>query len=235
MTCNNQLITRNHIESLLGFRVRTLSYYQQALLHKSAVKIYSTFQSNERLEFIGDSVLNMIIAYFLYSKYPSENEGFMTKTRTRIVSGNCLSNIARKMKLNDYICMDDKALRQGWNNNNRILEDAFESIIGAIYIDLGMYYAQSFVLSKITDFVDFEEFLVDTNYKDILMRYTQQHCHSLPIYNVICEVGPNHQKYFVVEVSVDDYVLGIGYGLSKKQGEQNAAASVQRSILIHSV
>jgi ribonuclease-3 len=230
MSVFESLIDRNELEQLLGIRVRTLSFYQQALLHKSAVKLYNTYQSNERLEFIGDSVLNMIIACFLYEKYPHENEGFMTKMRTRIVSGNCLSKIARSMRIHKHIRMNDKALKQGWNHNNRILEDAFEAVIGAIYCDLGLYYATQFVMKQLHTFVDFNELLIDTNYKDMLMRFTQQNGHALPVYFIVCEIGPNHQKYFVIEVSINQYTLGVGHGSSKKQGEQNAALNAMKCL-----
>lgn len=230
MSVFHSLIGREEVERLLGFRIRTLSFYQQALLHKSAVKVYNTFQSNERLEFIGDSVLNMIVACFLYDTYPNENEGFMTKMRTRIVSGNCLSKIARAMHLHKHIRMNDKALKQGWNDNNRILEDAFEAIIGAIYCDLGLYYATNFVMKQLRTYVNFDELLVDTNYKDILMRFTQQHGYALPTYTIVCEIGPNHQKYFVVNVSIDEHVLGVGHGHSKKQGEQSAAWNAMKCL-----
>jgi len=229
MTFEN-LISRNDIENLLGFRVRTLSYYQCALLHKSAMKLYNTYQSNERLEFIGDSVLNMIIAYYLFNKYPNENEGFMTKVRTRIVSGKCLSTIARKMNLNIHIRMNDKALKQGWNNNDRILEDALEAIIGAIYCDLGMFYANNFIMKQLDTYVNFDDVLIDSNYKDILMRYTQQNGYHLPIYVIDAEIGPNHNKYFVVSVTVNNHLLGEGYGNSKKQSEQKAASNAMKCL-----
>lgn len=229
------LINREDVETLLGFRIRTLSIYQQAMLHKSAVKVYNSCQSNERLEFIGDSVLNMVVANYLYHKYPDENEGFMTKVRTRIVSGKCLSTIAKKMCINNHIRMNEKALRQGWNNNDRILEDAFESLIGAIYCDLGWFYANDFILKQMNTYLNDQELLVDTNYKDILMRYTQHRSYNLPIYKIEQELGPNHNKFFIVSVHVNGYSLGEGCGNSKKQSEQNAAGNALKCLQIESV
>jgi len=223
MTEYSELCTRDDVENLIGMRVRTLSYYQEALLHKSAVKIYNVERSNERLEFIGDSVLNLVIASFLFEKYPTENEGFMTKLRTRIVSGKCLSQIAHKMGIHNYIRMNDKAMRQGWNTNSRILEDAFEALIGAVYLDLGMYYAKTFILFQIDKHVHDEYIMIDTNYKDMLMRYTQNKGIELPVYQVNKEDGPNHDKCFVVNVYVTGNLLGEGVAKSKKQSEQNAA------------
>ena len=204
-------------------RVRDITLYQEALLHKSAVKLYNASRSNERLEFVGDSVLNFIIAKYLYDNYPDENEGFMTKLRTRLVSGKCLSQIAKNMGLQHHIRMNEKALRQTWNENARILEDALESLIGAIYLDQGLYITIQFILSQMRQNVDFDEILTDTNYKDILMRYTQMKGIKLPVYNLIHEDGPNHSKSFMVEVIVDDNSIGNGYGKSKKAAEQNAA------------
>ena len=216
--------TRDEIEGLIGMRIRTLSFYQEALLHKSAVKLYNAKRSNERLEFIGDSVLNLVIAKYLFEMYPDENEGYMTKLRTRIVSGKCLSKIANMMGIQNHIRMNEKAMRQGWNKNERILEDAFEALIGAIYLDLGMYYAKSFIIKQLESKIKFDDDIMkDTNYKDMLMRYTQNNGFDLPIYDVNNEHGPNHDKHFVIRVYVDGNILGEGVAKSKKQAEQNAA------------
>lgn len=219
----NQQPTRDDVENLLGMRIRDLSLYQQALLHKSAVKIYNASQSYERLEFIGDSVLNLIVAKYLFETYPTEDEGFMTKLRTRIVSGTCLSQIARKMGIQNHIRMNEKAMRQRWNENKRILEDALEALIGAIYLDLGLYYAKTFVLRQLETHVDESDVMMDTNYKDMLMRYTQTNGVSLPVYQLREEDGPNHNKMFVMNVCIDGNMLGEGIANNKKQAEQNAA------------
>lgn len=220
----NQQPTRDDVENLLGMKIRDLSLYQQALLHKSAVKIYNASQSYERLEFIGDSVLNLIVAKYLFETYPTEDEGFMTKLRTRIVSGTCLSQIARKMGIQNHIRMNEKAMRQRWNENKRILEDAFEALIGAIYLDLGLYYAKTFVLRQLETHVDESDVMLDTNYKDMLMRYTQTNGMSLPVYQLREEDGPNHNKVFVMNVCINGNMLGEGIANNKKQAEQNAAS-----------
>lgn len=219
----SQLCSREEIETLLGMRVRTLEYYQEALLHKSAVKLYQAARSNERLEFIGDSVLNLVIAKYLFHMYPNENEGFMTKLRTRIVSGKCLSKIAYQMNIQAYIRMNEKAIRQGWNENSRILEDTFESLIGAIYLDMGILYAHEFIINQLKLHIDFNDIMIDTNYKDMLMRHTQARGINLPEYVLENEDGPNHNKSFCIRVSVDGNVYGVGTAKNKKQAEQDAA------------
>lgn len=224
------LCSREEVESLVGCRVRNLSLYQEALLHKSAVKLYQANRSNERLEFIGDSVLNLIVAQLLFEKYPNENEGFMTKIRTRIVSGECLSSISKKMNVHEHIRMNEKALRQGWNLNSRILEDAFEAIVGAIYLDIGFFHAKEFVLSKISMYIDFDELMKDTNYKDILMRYTQTNALPLPEYKVTNEVGPNHDKIFKIQVLINGHSVGEGSAKNKKTAEQKAASNAIQCI-----
>lgn len=219
----NGLSTRNEIENITGFRIRNLKLYQEAFVHKSAVKLLNAERSNERLEFIGDSVLNLVIAKYLYEKYPDENEGYMTKLRTRIVSGKCLSKIAEKIGLSAHVRMNEKALRQGWNSNARIQEDLFESLVGAIYLDQGLEMSTKFILSNLHDFLDSDDLQVDTNFKDILMRHTQSVNTSLPIYLIESEIGPNHCKQFIVNAKVNDYMIGQGIAKNKKQAEQRAA------------
>ena len=225
-----ELCSRVEIESLLNFRIRTLSFYQEALLHKSAVKLYNMERSNERLEFIGDSVLNLVVARYLYETYPHENEGFMTKLRTRIVSGKCLASISRNMNIQNHIRMNNKALRQSWNMNDRILEDTFEALIGAIYLDQGNFQAKVFILDKLQHYIKIEDIMKDTNYKDILMRYTQTKGLSLPVYTINKEDGPNHNKCFSIQVIIDNNVVGEGLAKSKKQAEQKAAFSAIQCI-----
>ena len=217
-----ELPSREEIENLVGLRIRDVNIYQSALIHKSAVKLYN-IPSYERLEFIGDSVLNMLIANTLYTMFPKENEGFMTKLRTRLVSGKTLSIIAEKMEIYNHIRMNEKALRQSWNQNSRILEDVFEALIGAIYLDQGLYFAKRFIDSKFQQYVNIRDMMKDTNYKDMLMRYTQQNMQTLPVYKIVQEVGPNHNKSFVMQVCINEKIIGEGSSTNKKQAEQNAA------------
>lgn len=224
---NNALPGRMEIEGLLNMPVRRVDLYQEALVHKSAVKTLS-MPSNERLEFVGDSVLNMVIAKYLYTKYPDENEGFLTKVRTRIVSGKCLSKIATKMNIQNHIRMNSKAMNQGWNTNSRIMEDAYEALIGAIYLDIGFAAAKDFVITQLHQHIDTDDLLKDTNYKDMMMRYTQGKGIPLPEYNVLSEYGPNHNKKFHVGVLVDNHLVGTGIDKCKKDAEQNAACNALR-------
>lgn len=226
-------ITRQEIETLLNMRIRELKFYQEALIHKSAMKIYNVSRSNERLEFIGDAVLNLIVTRYVYDKYPDENEGFLTKIRMKIVSGKTLSNIAQKMKIQDAIRMNSKALKQNWNSNPRILEDTLESLIGAIYLDMGIYHVKLFIERFIEQVVNEKDFFKDNNFKDILMRHTQSLNLPLPIYNTVSETGPDHKKIFMVSVTVNSEIIGVGKGKIKKQAEQIAAQNALQTYNIN--
>lgn len=216
-------LTRREIEELLDLRIRNVSFYREALTHKSAVKLYNVPRSNERLEFIGDAVLNLIVTKYIYEKFPTENEGFLTKIRMKIVSGKMLAKIAKAIKINNYIRMNNKALKQNWNENERILEDALEALIGAMYFDMGFYHTTCFVYKMIDQFITDEYLLEDNNYKDILMRYTQSNCYKLPVYETSKETGPDHKKLFTINVYVNDLLYGQGQAKIKKQAEQIAA------------
>jgi ribonuclease-3 len=140
------------IENLVGTKIKNLSLYQRAFTHKSALKEYDQFnESFETLEFMGDSVLGFIITKFLFDRYEKRQEGFLTKARTKLVRSETLAAIALKLGLNNMVLMDEKGQRNGWNNNPKILEDVFEALVGAIYMDLGLLHAKEFVLRIYND------------------------------------------------------------------------------------
>lgn len=216
------MIDRVSIETLVGTKVSNVSLYQRAFTHKSALKNNeSLLGSFETLEFIGDSVLGFVITKFLYDKFEHKQEGFLTKARTKLVRGETLSGIASKLELHKWIIMDDKGLRNGWNHNPKILEDAFEALVGAIYMDIGLLHTKEFILRIYTDpsFVNLGTIMVDDNFKDHLMRYCQSNQLKLPVYYTT-----NHDNgIFYMSVYVDDVCVGRGFAGNKKQAEQNAA------------
>ena len=136
-------VTKPQIESLIGTKIKNLDLYQKAFTHKSALKEYEQFtESFETLEFIGDSVLGFVITKFLFDQYESRQEGFLTKARTKLVRGETLAKIALKLGLEKLVIMDEKGMRNGWNNNPKILEDVFEALIGARYMVSGLLQAK---------------------------------------------------------------------------------------------
>ena len=216
------LVDKNTIETLVCTKISNLDLYERAFTHKSALKEDETLSGSfETLEFIGDSVLGFVITKFLYDRYEDKQEGFLTKARTKLVRGETLAKIATKMELYKWIKMDEKGMRNEWNHNPKILEDAFEALIGAIYMDMGLLHAKEFILRIYNDpsFVNMDSIMVDDNYKDHLMRYCQSNGLSLPVYNV----GHHENGVFYIDVFVDGVCLGRGFAKNKKQAEQNAA------------
>jgi ribonuclease-3 len=215
-------VDKIRIEQLVGTKIKNLDLYQKAFTHKSALKEYEQFtESFETLEFIGDSVLGFVITKFLFDRYESRQEGFLTKARTKLVRGETLANIANTLNLNELVIMDEKGMRNGWNNNPKILEDVFEALIGAIYMDIGLIHAKEFILRIYQDpnFVDMNSIMVDDNYKDHLMRHCQVNGWPLPEYRVV----GHYEGLFYIDIFINDGCMSRGIAKSKKQAEQNAA------------
>jgi len=218
------VMDRQKIEQLVGTKIRDVSFYQRAFTHKSALKKYQGLTgSYETLEFMGDSVLGFIITRHLFDKHEKEQEGFLTKARTKMVRGKTLCEISEQLGLQSWILMDDKGIRNNWNMNPNILEDVFEALVGAIYLDLGMVHAKKFVFAA---FDRVEISLTDDNYKDQLMRKCQAAKLPLPDYQVRNQY-PNGT--FHIEVIVDGVACGSGFASTKKQAEQNAAEIALKS------
>ena len=215
-------VDKTRIEELVGTKIKNLDLYQKAFTHKSAIKEYEQFtESFETLEFIGDSVLGFVITKFLFDRYESQQEGFLTKARTKLVRGETLAKIANTLNLNELVIMDEKGMRNQWNNNPKILEDVFEALIGAIYMDIGLIHAKEFILRIYQDpeIVDMNSIMVDDNYKDHLMRHCQVNNWPLPEYRVCA----HHEGLFYIDIYIDNMFRARGAAKSKKQAEQNAA------------
>ena len=215
-------ITKQHIDTIVGTKVGDIELYRRAFTHKSAIKQYDLETSNETLEFMGDSVLGFVITRFLFDRFEKNQEGFLTRARTKLVRGKTLCEIAMKLGLHNWILMDEKGMRNGWNKNPNILEDVFEALIGAIYLDLGMVHAKRFILRVFNDpnIVDINYIIRrDDNYKDALMRWCQANKFELPEY----VVDATDKTRFRVIVYVNEERQAFGVGTTKKEAEQKAA------------
>ena len=216
-------LSRDELNTLVGTKIKNIELYQRAFTHKSALKRYSGLTgSYETLEFMGDSVLGFIITKHLFDLHEKEQEGFLTKARTKMVRGKTLCEISKVLGLDKLILMDEKGERNGWNTNEHIMEDAFEALVGAIYLDLGMIHAKNFVLNS---FTKVQTSLVDDNYKDQLMRWCQALKYALPEYRLS---GQFNGQFFITVV-VDGMDCGSGFASTKKQAEQNAAEIVLKT------
>jgi ribonuclease-3 len=215
-------VTREDVEQLIGTKINSIEIYQNAFTHRSALKQYSVKSSYETLEFLGDAVLSFVITKHLFDTYSEEHEGFLTKARTKIVRGKTLAKISESLGLGDLILMDDKGLRNNWNRNPKILEDVFEALIGAIYIDLGIIHVKQFIVKNVLSYpID----LVDDNYKDIIMRWCQSQKYDLPVY----QVRSFENQEFIIDMIICGKYVSYGQGTTKKQAEQDAAEKIVRS------
>ena len=224
-------LTRIDIEKIIGMKPIDINKYRKAFLHKSVVKNAKESnelpdfmtESYERYEFLGDSVLNLVVAKYLFIKFPNSHEGNLTKIRTKLVNGKTLSLLANKLELSKFLILNYKVENINGRNNNRILEDVFESLICAIYLDLGFNHAENFILSLIQKHINFDELLVDDNYKDILLRFCQSKFGTTPNYKIVDTSGPPHNRTFKISCYIQDIEYKYGKGKNKKDAEQIAA------------
>jgi ribonuclease-3 len=213
------------LEKLLETKLKDKSLYFQALTHRSYLET-DDFNSisNERLEFLGDSVLSVIVAQYLFENYPEENEGFLTKIRAKFVNRNSLGQAADKLGIGNFLIIGNNLQRKLVNNSTAVLADAFEALIGAMFLDRGIETCREFICKILIEpHIKDDDYLRDKNYKSQLLEYTQANKISAPLYEVIAEEGPQHERVFTVRVSVDHKETGIGKGRNKKTAEQNAA------------
>jgi ribonuclease-3 len=230
-------ITREEIETFTGFRPLNINHYCQAFVHKSIQKFTKnnstvmsyTKQSYERYEYLGDSVLSLIIASYLFKKYPEQNEGFLTRIRTKLVNGKMLAFLSKKLDLGKFILMSSNVEKINGRENDRILEDVFEALICAIYLDLGFEKTSRFVINVIEKYIDFESLEIDDNYKDILLRFCQSKVNTTPTYETIEVSGLPHLREFKVACFIQGIKYKCGSGKCKKAAEQLAA----KETLIH--
>jgi ribonuclease-3 len=225
-------ITREEIQDILGMKIKNTSYYQRALVHKSIHKAVKKYQGhlqeylqehNERMEFLGDSVLSLIVANYLYHRYPDRDEGFLTRIKTKLVNGTQLANLARKIDLGKYILMSNHVQNIKGRDSQKILEDSFEAFLAAIFKDLGFDAVNSFIIEHIES-LNFDEILFEDNYKDILLKYAQHNFKGCtPEYRTVNTEGPPHNRTFTVVVIINSIEYETGTAKSKKQAEQIAS------------
>ena len=220
------------LEKTLEIEIKKKEYFEQALTHRSYLQVVpdKNLLSNERLEFLGDSVLGLVIADYLFSLHVNVMEGELTKMRSWLVNKNTLAIFARHLELDKYLLMSFSAAKALEKGSDNILADALEAVIGAIYLDSGINHARKFIINTILPIITTQNTMVDKNYKSILLEAVQSLGKPAPRYSVIDETGPDHDKEFVVGVIVGDEQMGTGKGKSKKQAEQIAAENALQKL-----
>ena len=207
------------LERIIGFYPTQISVYEQAFLHKSLIQNneFQSFESNERLEFLGDAVLDNIISHYIYQKFPKKDEGYLTKLRSRIVSRQNLNNLGVKIGLEGLI--KSNLERQ----SKSIYGDALEALIGAIYIDKGYSFAQQFVVEKLLQMhIDMEQVIqTETDFKSRVIEWCQKE--KLIFQFLITEQEEENNKLYTAELIIDKKSKGKGAGYTKKKAEQLAS------------
>ena len=205
----------------LNISPKNKNLYATAFSHSSYANEHKAKNDYERLEFLGDAVLDLVVADYLYSNQ-KEKEGEMTKIRASYVCENALFEYSMNLGLNEYIKVGHGEEKEGGKFKKAIVADKFEALIGAIYLDLGYATARKTVLQIIVPYIENPDITFFSDYKSALQEYVQTVQKSLT-YNLIKEEGPAHERVFTVEVEVDNIIYGIGIGQSKKEAEQEAA------------
>lgn len=213
------------LEEAIGYRFHNISLLQNALSHSSYAneRWRNSLMSNERLEFLGDSVLGMLVADHLYRTFPERPEGELTRMRADMVCERTLAAIAEKIGLGKHLLLGRGEELGGGRERDSILADAVESVIAACYLDGGIEAASSFIQKFVLVNVPVGRFY-NTDYKTALQEQIQQKkANHTIVYRLVGESGPDHDKQFEVELLLDGEVIGSGMGSSKKRAEQDAA------------
>ena len=212
------------LETAIGYRFNNITLLQNALTHSSYAneRWHNSLMSNERLEFLGDSILGMVVAEYLYRTFPDRPEGELTRMRADMVCEKSLAAVAARIDLGRHLMLGNGEEQSGGRNRDSILADAVESVIAASFLDGGMNAARQFIQKFILVEVPVKK-LHNADYKTALQELVQQKKNQTLSYALVGESGPDHDKRFEVEVSLNGRVIGVGSGSSKKRAEQMAA------------
>ena len=218
------------LKELIGFYPQKLIFYDTAFTHRSISKVNSqgTAVNNERLEYLGDAILGAVIADFLYNRFPQQDEGFLTKMRSKLVNRSILTSLTSEMGLNSYLDVNSVSS----DDKSHIFGDALEALIGAIYLVKGYSAAKYFITKRILPkYIDLHELeQLDLNYKSKLIEWSQKNKRDVKFETIEEYTDTGKQPRFVAVVGIDGKVMGRGTGFSKKEAQQNAARDTLKKI-----
>jgi ribonuclease III len=222
-------------QASIDYQIIHKNFFINALTHRSFLKAKASngakLTSNERLEYLGDAILDSVVAEYLYKNFPESEEGDLTKYRSVLVNQRFLAERAKVINLQQYLLAAPTALKSIEDGYDTILSDAYESLVGAIFLDRGYDAAKEFLNNQIFKKLDVKWLnQFDENFKSKLLEYTQANTDYIPEYKVINQEGPEHNKLFTVEVQINQRALGIGKGRTKKQAEQEAASNALKNL-----
>lgn len=220
------------LEHRINYYFNDKNLLKNALIHRSFGNEHKHYKNinNEKLELLGDAVLGLVVAEYLYQKYPEEKEGVLAKIKSMAVSEPVLASISRKLRIGEYLLLSKGEMVTGGRDRNSILGDVFEAILGAIYLDSGFFAAKEYVLLHLKDMIDhiddFEEIL---DFKTILQEYCQKKYRDIPKYTLVGEEGPDHRKLFEMQVQIQNNIAK-AKGTNKKIAEQMAAKQLCKEL-----
>lgn len=217
------------LEENLGYSFKNRELLRNALSHSSySNETHSPLGSNERLEFLGDAVLSVIVADYLYKNFSNKPEGELTKLRASLVCEKSLCRFARELEIGEFLLLGKGEEQCGGRERNSILADAFEAVLAAMYLDGGMEVCRKHVLRFVKDELSHTEDEVFHDYKTTLQEVIQRNREERLTYVLSAECGPDHNKSFTVDVHLNSSVIGTGTGKTKKRAEQMAAKDALR-------
>jgi len=214
------------LEKRVRYKFKNRKLIEEALTHKSYAIEHGSKLFNERLEFLGDSILNAVVAHYFFKKYATEDEGRLSKIKSQMVSRQALVVWAREIDLGRYLWMGGGEEATGGRNRESLLANAFEALVGAMFLDGGFPVPQRFIVRLLSKHKRF----VETDYKSKLQELLQKRYKVPPVYNLAQESGPDHAKTFLMEVRLRRRLLGQGEGHSKKEAEQAAARMALKTL-----
>ncbi|MGL4687935.1 MAG: ribonuclease III [Fusobacteriaceae bacterium] len=226
------------LEEKIGYTFSNKSFLEMAFIHRSFGNENWRYKNinNERMELLGDAVLDLVVTEYLYKSFVSSSEGELAKLKSMVVSEPVLARISKELGFGEFLLLSKGEEMTGGRERPSILGDCFESMLGAVYLDSDFMTAQKVALSHIKywiDNVDDNEEILD--YKTVLQEYSQKEYKIVPVYEVVKETGPDHQKIFEIVVrigkdSLDNSVFGKGIGKNKKLAEQSAAKDLAKKV-----
>jgi ribonuclease-3 len=217
---------REALQVRLGYRFQDGDFLAQALTHRSHVheNLGENDRDNERLEFLGDAILNAVISHALMERFSDRSEGDLTRIRASIVNGRTLSSLARRLGLGRFVFLGRGEDLTGGREKTSILAACYEALVGAVYLDGGYEAVRRMVESHFLDtLLEAGQKVTGQDFKTLLQQETQRRYHAVPRYAMVRETGPDHEKIFQISVSIEGLTMGQGAGKTKKEAEQRAA------------
>ncbi|MEK7061988.1 MAG: ribonuclease III [Patescibacteria group bacterium] len=222
----------SQLQKKIGIKFKKQEYLQQVFIHRSYINENknSGFGDNERMEFLGDAVLELVVTEYLYKNFPNP-EGDLTSYRSALVKGETLSKVSQELDLGGYLMLSRGEKRHGGSARNLILANTFEALVGAIYLDSGYQKAKIFITKYLIP--RFDEILNNESFRDArssFQEWSQEKLNATPEYRVLKESGPDHSKIFEIGCYIKDELFGTGKGTSKQTASQEAAKIAMQKI-----